>query len=1013
MVRDEESTRVLEEGESGSEGARATGPTEPVHADDDTGRHAPTMPSRVGRYEIRDTLGAGGMGIVAEAFDPRLDRTVALKLLRPGRDDGDHNAGARMIREARALAALTHPNVVEVYEAGQADGELVFIAMELVRGTTLRGWLDARRRTWTEALEVFVQAGRGLEAAHAAGIVHRDFKPSNVLIGDDGRVRVMDFGLAQPSGETTSGPNPRAPVDISISSSGASSVSHSDAKLTQTGYVMGTPAYMSPEQDHGEPIDARADQYSYCVALYEAVFGVRPFSGNDRRALAHNRETMTLNRPRQGPPVPRWLERAIVRGLSPEAGDRFASMRELLVALDPTRHRRARGLGLAIVGAGMLVGSAAWLSRAPDTTDLCRDDAERQTVISEDDAAAITAAFGASPQAYAADAGAHAVGALTRFDEQWRAQRVAACDAGTHLDARIACLERQRDRATALVSGLKVADDDVVSHTFGLVGRLGDPLECAGATVSPLAALDDGVADRVREQERRLAVAETQILSGRHDDARRTAEAVAQTDVAAEHPALAARADLVAGASRAAAGDYEGSERQLERAYFAAEQARDDEVAFEAAMRLVTVVGNELARAEDGRTWGRHAESAWERLGRPPRRQAALLSNLSRVAFAQAEYDEALAQLTQARALFGEDDPGGFQVARATLNIGAIRDAQGKLDEAIDAYDEAHAQLVATVGETHPDVATVVNNLGIVRMKRGDSDTGLELLRRAHALRLRIYGDGHPEVTASLGNLGIALQRTGRYEEALQPLQAAVDAFREIHGDEHPAVASATFNLGTALHRLGRHEEALSHCARAVEIWQATLGPKHPMVATGLASVGMIRSDLDQPDEALVVHQQALDIRREALAPDHPDIALSLGNIGGVYQKTGRCEEAISLFAQQEVATTTSAGPDTEALAFPLTARGYCLVELGRGPEAVDVLERALALRPDGDGDPANRAETQFHLGRARWIARDDRARGHALVQDAIETWRGAGPGRTAQLREAEQWLQAHPLTDR
>ena len=983
-----------------------------ISDDDDTGPYTPTLPKRVGRYEIRDTLGIGGMGVVAEAFDPRLDRTVALKLLRPGRDDGDRNAGPRLIREARALAALAHPNVVEVYEAG-LDGELVFIAMELVRGTTLRGWLDARRRPWAEALQVFVQAGRGLEAAHAGGIVHRDFKPSNVLIGDDGRVRVMDFGLAQPSGDTTAGPNSRVPADISVSASGANAVSRSDSKLTQTGYVMGTPAYMSPEQDHAETVDARTDQYSFCVALYEAVFGVRPFAGQDRRTLAHNRETMTLHRPQHGPSVPRWLERAIVRGLSPEPDARFGSMRELLAALDPARHRRARGLGLAALGTFAIAATSAWLVRTPDITDRCRDQAESEAVVSDDDTAAIDAAYDASARPYAADAAAHALSALGRFDDAWRSERVAACEAGAHIDARIACLDRQRDRATALVASLRAADDDVVAHTFGLVGRLGEPRECAGATVSPLAALDDGVADEVRTQDRRLAQAETQILSGRHEDALRTAEAVAATDVAGEHPALAARADLVAGSARAAAGDYEGSERQLERAYFAAEQARDDEVAFESAMRLVTVVGNELARADDGRAWGRHAESAWERLGRPRRRHAALLSNLSRVAFAQGQYDEAMAQVTQARALFGEDDPDGFQVARATLNIGAIRDAQGQLDEAIEAYDEARAQLIATVGETHPDVATVTNNLGIVRMKRGDSETGLELLRQAHALRLQIYGDAHPEVAASIGNIGIALQRMGRYEEALGSLEPAVEAFRKIHGDEHPAVASAMFNLGTALHRLGRREEALTHGSRAVEIWQATLGPKHPMVANGLAAVGMIRSELGQPDEALLVHHQALDIRREVLSPDHPDIALSLGHIGTVYQKTGRCEEAIPLFAQQEVATVTAEGTDTESLAFPLTARGYCLVELGRGKEAVDVLERALALRPDGAGDPANQAETQFHLGRARWMANDDRPRAYALVETAVQTWRAAGPGRTVQLGEAEQWLRRHPLKDR
>jgi eukaryotic-like serine/threonine-protein kinase len=312
----------------------------------------------IGRYRIRARIGTGGVGVVYAAVDEALAREVALKLVRPGpckpaRLDRRH---ARLIREAQALARLGHPNVVAVHEVGQLD-DRVYVAMEFVEGMTVRAWLRERPRPWADILAVFDQAGRGLAAAHAAGIVHRDFKPDNLLLGHDGRVRVVDFGLATacPSPEDDAPrARPHAVTEVEIASSASTSqqaipCDSSSGWITGHGKILGTPAYMSPEQSRAEPVDARADQYSFCVSLWEALFGERPQGPVDlRRARAD---------PSSRSPVPRSVLRALARGLRVDPDDRFADMPALLAALAwraPQRRRRA----WAALAAAVLLGAA-------------------------------------------------------------------------------------------------------------------------------------------------------------------------------------------------------------------------------------------------------------------------------------------------------------------------------------------------------------------------------------------------------------------------------------------------------------------------------------------------------------------------------------------------------------------------------------------------------------------------------------------------------------------------------
>jgi len=282
----------------------------------------------LGRYLILERLGAGGMGVVFLAYDPELDRKLALKLLHPGPAAHAGRARARLLREAQAMARLTHPNVVAVHDVGTFGGQ-VFVAMDFVPGQTLGAWLATRRPDWRAALKLFAQAGAGLAAAHAAGIVHRDFKPDNVLVGDDGRVCVTDFGLARTgTGTEASGVMPASPRDDAGPS----------VALTQAGAVMGTPAYMAPEQYHGESADARADQFSFCVALWEAIYGRRPFAGETLLELAQAVTMGEVQAPGRAA-APTWLRRTLERGLAVDPAARWPSMSALLAELAHDRWR--------------------------------------------------------------------------------------------------------------------------------------------------------------------------------------------------------------------------------------------------------------------------------------------------------------------------------------------------------------------------------------------------------------------------------------------------------------------------------------------------------------------------------------------------------------------------------------------------------------------------------------------------------------------------------------------------
>jgi hypothetical protein len=588
---------------------------------------------QLGRYVVLDRIGSGGMGVVYSAFDPQLDRKIALKVLRAGRSTATDSRRARLLREAQALARLTHPNVVAIYDAGafehgahegaDALDAQIFIAMEYVEGRTLTQWLT-EPHSLVDVVETMIQAGRGLAAAHAAGLVHRDFKPDNVMVSADpqwgdprGRVRVMDFGLARADHEADVQPitrtDPRASSSV-------------ERQLTTEGALVGTPAYMAPEQHLGLPTDARSDQFAFCVALWEAVFGRRPFTAASLPALAFAVTQGHRDPPAPSARVPRWLRRACERGLAPDPAHRFASMQELLDALQRgLRRRRARTA--VLVGAASLAGVlGVWGWQLHDDVARARECTRAADAIAavwpgEDDTAR------ASMRASFVDALAERGGPtaekvepwLDRWTAAWTQARESTCRAhqvsGAWDDARRAradeCLAERRSELAALVTGLVHADAELARRAVGAAAGLASAAPCGDAAVLarrpelPVDALAS--IGPVREA---LARATTLASAAKYDEALALAEQALADAESIGWPPLRALGELRVGVLLERKGDFDRSEAALRRAYVEAGRAGALETTADAALNLVFVVGTKSSRHREALAWAQAGEVA-------------------------------------------------------------------------------------------------------------------------------------------------------------------------------------------------------------------------------------------------------------------------------------------------------------------------------------------------------------------------------------------------------------------
>jgi tetratricopeptide (TPR) repeat protein len=755
--------------------------------------------ARVDRFVVLDVVGGGAMGVVVAAYDPKLDRKVALKLLRTL--DDPEVGRARMLREAQAMARLQHPNVVAVYDVGLVD-DAVFVAMELVEGESLRRWLAREPRGWREVRDVFVQAGRGLAAAHAAGIVHRDFKPDNVVVGADGRVRVTDFGLA--AAEPTAGGADEAPLS-----------------LTRTGALLGTPAYMAPEQLRGAAAGERSDQFAFAVALFEALHGRRPFSGATTAELA---DAIDAGRPEPVRSAPGWLQAAVVRGLSSRPEHRFASMEAMLAGLERDEVLRARRrLLVAGLAVPLLVAGGLWLGDRPPPPEPCSGAAAALAdAWSPERAAAVRAAFAAAKPAGAA-AAETVVAGLDAWGRSWIAMHESTCQATrvrgeqseAMLDARMACLAGQRAQAAALVHELARADATAVDAAAGAVAALPDVDACADVrTLGAVAPPPKAVAPRVAEVRDRIAAARAAALTGKPA----SADALVSEARALGWLPLVAEAELVLALVERAAGRRDAADEAAHAALFAAEEARDDAAGARAWIALVAIAG-EGGRNDEAARRGRHALAALARVGSPPLLEAALRNELGVVAYELGRFDAAARDLDRALELrrreLGEGHP---ELARSHTNLGNLARLRGELDAALAHHEKARAIDEAAFGPDHPAMGRHEHNIaGILRLQ-GKPAEALARYERALAVKIATLGERHVDVALTHNSLGLVLVDLGRPDEARPHYERSIALFAAA---SHPDEALAQLNLGLLHHAAGREREARDAFDRA-----AALDPK-------------------------------------------------------------------------------------------------------------------------------------------------------------------------------------------
>ncbi|HEX4404355.1 MAG TPA: serine/threonine-protein kinase, partial [Polyangia bacterium] len=729
----------------------------------------------IGRYTILAPIGVGGVGEVFAAYDPELDRKVALKLLRAHGDANDVRAQARLLREAKAMARLAHPNVVAVHDAG-AFGARVFVAMEFVDGLSLKDWLVAGPRTRTEILSVFTAAARGLAAAHAAGLVHRDFKPGNVMIGLDGAVRVMDFGLAREMGDGNAGPT--SADDLRRADS-----SDLNITLTATGELMGTPLYMSPEQFRTAPTDARTDQFSFCVALYQALYGEAPFGDANLTAIMIE---VLAGRVRPAPPktrVPSWLRRVLLRGLSVAPDARWPSMNALVAALarDPARARQRTAVAVGVLAIVAL--STLTLVRAARRPALmCQGGPARLAAVWEPTTSpahprhdAVRAAFLASGAPGAREVWERVAVLLDRYGARWLASYSDACEA-THvrgeqsaatLDLRMACLDERRTAILALTDVLAKADRVVVRSAVDSVNALPALERCADPQqiLSPVEPPRDA-AIRRRVDELRTGLAQVKALNdtGKRLEARELGRArLAEARATSYRP-------IVAEALHALESTYAGfnfmpeSRAVGEETVDTAIAVSRDDFAAEAAIILAGGFDFRSGSSTEGLYWKHVARALLDRLG------------------------------------------GGHELLRAwLLNDEALNELHVHDPKAALASTESALELKEKVlPPEHPDIAISLGTKAEILVALGRGDEALRLNARLDAMFVQAYGTASTEAAASRSNRAEYLVDLDRAAEAITPAREALEGLEAQLGPEHVYLSFPLIVIGRASIALGR-----------------------------------------------------------------------------------------------------------------------------------------------------------------------------------------------------------------
>ncbi len=1008
----------------------------------------PGIGTNHGRYVVLEVLGRGAMGQVLRAYDPKLEREVALKLV-SGRTL-DPNARERMLREAQAMAQLSHPNVVAVHDV-EESGAGVVLVMEYVRGPTLRGW--APGRAWPEIVARLIEAGRGLAAAHAVGLLHRDFKPDNVLVAESGTAKVTDFGLAKlsPSGpRSVSGSSLDGPPSGSfepsrssgtlersrgtgsfepsrasgstgssepVSSAASGSSGSLDAVLTRVGTVMGTPRYMAPEQHRGEPLSPAADQYAFCISLWEALVGKPPHRGESLRKLLDEKLRDPPAWPAGAPAIPGPLLGALRRGLAAEPEGRWPSMEALLDALayDPRRRRNRWLAAFGAVGVVMAAGGG-WWSWAAARARQCSGAHEHLAGVWDDARRAeVQAALLGIGVDYAEAVWDRTRGRLDEYADAWARMHTDACEATTVrgeqsaevMDLRIACLHRRRLGLEAVTQVLASADAEVTRKADDVVGSL-DALErCADvealrAEVEPPLPEEAAAVEGIREK---VAQAAAEVEAGRYDRAAQTVELAKAALADVEYGPVRTDVALEEGYVLEHLGRYEASEAALRDAMESAARWHQWALMQETATELMFVVGYEQRRMAEGRqlaelTLGLSVDDPEAEAG-ARNVLANVLAAEGRLAEAEAEYRRAL-ELREAELPAGDPEiavsrsnlglvvnsrgrhadaevefrkalalmeaalgPGHPAMGTFRNNLANSLSDQGKYAEAEQELRQALAVMEAALGPEHPDVALSLSNLAQVLGLEGKLAEAETLHRRALALRERVLEPGHPEIGQSLNNLANLLHAQARFTEAEAMLRRALPLLEAALGPAHPDVAQLRSNLGLMLHAQGKYDEAEVQMRQALALWEQALGPEHENVGLAHNNIALVMYEREEYAQAEEEYRKALGVMERALGAEHPHVATIRSNFAQVLIERGKIEEAETehrkaLAVQEKV--LGSAHPD---VARSYNNLGQILMAKKAWAEAEVELRRGMELWEQGlGGEHPNVATARSNLAK-------------------------------------------------
>jgi eukaryotic-like serine/threonine-protein kinase len=955
----------------------------------DSGGEAPV----IGRYRIVAAIGSGAFGRVYRARDPQLDRDVAIKLVGDGGGGPDAAARARLVREAQVMATVAHPNVAAVHDAGvlgEGDDARVFIAMELVDGVNLRDWLAAGAHPAAEVIEVMRQAGRGLAAAHAAGIVHRDFKPENILVGSDGRVRVVDFGLARAAGDEPADDGDARPPGLDPQ----------QVLRTRTGQVIGTPAYMAPEQLEGRPASEASDQFSCCVVFWEAIHGRRPFAGRTIEELARAIRSGSADRAPGRRRAPRWLHRVIARGLAAAPAGRHPSMAALLAALasGPPRWQRRTALAAA---AAMLVAAGALVARGRDADPGARCDGARAGLAGIWDARrreAIGAAFAATRLPYADATWSQARGAIDRWTDGWVAASSDACRA-THvlgqqspamLDRRSACLRRQLRDAGSLIDLLARADPATVERAVQAAHSLPSVAVCADvdALAAPFPPPADPEARRRIDQQRdQLGRALALQALGRLDEAVTLARAVESGSAGLRFPPLAADAALAVAETLGSAGRSAESVEAARRAFDLALAASQTRTALHAATLVAFAGALDPSRRDESLRWVKTAASLLARVGPDAELEAKIANAEGNIHLTAGEPDAARPGFERAIAAFTRLHPDHPNIGSSLAMLGIADLDQGRLERAAGELGEALARVERTLGRDHPEVASTLINLSLAQRSRGAYAAAESSLRRALDLQSRVLAPDHPFRTHSHLALGTVLELRGRLAEAEAEIAEAERIALASYGPTHPVAAEVLIARAHLLVRRGQAREAQSSAERAAAILEKAMSADNPALAVAQAALAQAALAAGHGAPALAHADRGVALALAGFGEKSAQTALCRQRRGEVLLGLGRDGAAAAELARAE-ADFTAAMPDPQPLAEVRLARARALA--GSDPAAAREAASQALFALSREADPRFAAEIRAWLARAPGAGREASSRDPVRLQTTITNGRRA-----------------------